>query len=171
LFTTNAIDDQPLPMYKGGEHNVRDWLYVDDHCSGIDVALRKGAFGQVYNDAGGNERENIVLTKKILDLVGKVWKTRITEWEAPVRFVDVQLSGPYRVWEHTHEFQAVSGGTIVRDTVDYELPAGWLGELLRRTVVARDIARIFEYRRGALAQAFESVPHDRYASADPSTAV
>jgi ligand-binding SRPBCC domain-containing protein len=100
-----------------------------------------------------------------------VWKTRITEWEAPVRFVDVQLSGPYRVWEHTHEFQAVSGGTIVRDTVDYELPAGWLGELLRRTVVARDIARIFEYRRGALAQAFESVPHDRYASADPSTAV
>ena len=71
LFATNAIDDQPLPLYKGGEHNVRDWLYVDDHCSGIDCALRKGVPGEIYNVAGGNERENIVLTRRILELVGK----------------------------------------------------------------------------------------------------
>jgi len=71
LFTTNAIDDQPLPLYKGGEHNVRDWLYVDDHCCGIDCALRKGEPGAIYNVAGGNERENIVLTRRILELTGK----------------------------------------------------------------------------------------------------
>ena len=71
LFTTNAFDDQPLPLYKGGEHNVRDWLYVDDHASGIDCALRNGVPGEVYNVAGGNERENIVLTRKILELAGK----------------------------------------------------------------------------------------------------
>ena len=71
LFATNAIDDQPLPLYKGGEHNVRDWLYADDHCSGIDCALRKGVPGEIYNVAGGNERENIVLTRRILELVGK----------------------------------------------------------------------------------------------------
>ncbi len=71
LFVTNAIDDQPLPLYKGGEHNVRDWLYVTDHCSGIDCALRHGAPGNVYNIAGGNERENIVLTRRILELTGK----------------------------------------------------------------------------------------------------
>jgi dTDP-glucose 4,6-dehydratase len=71
LFTTNAIDDEPLPLYKGGEHNVRDWLYVDDHASGIDCALRKGTPGEIYNVGGGNERENIVLTRKILELTGK----------------------------------------------------------------------------------------------------
>ena len=71
LFTTNAFDDEPLPLYKGGEHNVRDWLYVDDHASGIDCALRNGTPGEIYNVAGGNERENIELTRKILELTGK----------------------------------------------------------------------------------------------------
>ena len=71
LFVTNAIDNQPLPLYHGGEHNVRDWLYVEDHCSGIDCALRNGAPGEVYNVAGCNERENIVLTRKILELTGR----------------------------------------------------------------------------------------------------
>jgi dTDP-glucose 4,6-dehydratase len=71
LFATNAIDREPLPLYRGGEHNVRDWLYVDDHCSGIDTALRHGALGEIYNIAGGNERENIVLTNKILELTGR----------------------------------------------------------------------------------------------------
>ena len=71
LFTTNAIDRQSLPLYKGGEHNVRDWLYVEDHASGIDCALRNGQPGEVYNVAGGNERENIELTRKILELTDR----------------------------------------------------------------------------------------------------
>ncbi len=71
LFVTNAIDDEPLPLYSGGENNVRDWLYVEDHCRGIDLALRQGTPGQIYNIAGGNERRNIVLTHRILELVGK----------------------------------------------------------------------------------------------------
>lgn len=71
LFTTNAIDRQSLPLYKGGEHNVRDWLYVDDHASGIDCALRHGQPGEIYNVAGGNERENIELTRKILELTDR----------------------------------------------------------------------------------------------------
>lgn len=70
LFVTNAIDDEPLPLYGDGK-NVRDWLYVDDHCSGIDTALRKGEPGEIYNVAGGNERENIELTYRILELAGK----------------------------------------------------------------------------------------------------
>ena len=71
LFVTNAIDDLPLPLYRGGEHNVRDWLYVEDHCRGIDFALRRGEPGEIYNVAGGNERENIELTRRILELTGK----------------------------------------------------------------------------------------------------
>jgi dTDP-glucose 4,6-dehydratase len=70
LFVTNAIDDEPLPLYGDGK-NVRDWLFVLDHCRGIDCALREGEPGEIYNVAGENERENIVLTHKILELVGK----------------------------------------------------------------------------------------------------
>jgi len=70
LFVTNAIDDVSVPLYGDGR-NVRDWLYVDDHCSGIDCALRHGVPGEIYNVAGGNERENIELTRKILELAGK----------------------------------------------------------------------------------------------------
>lgn len=71
LFITNLIDGQQVPLYQGGEHNVRDWLWVYDHASGIDTALRKGEPGQVYNVAGGHERENIVLTRKLLDFCGR----------------------------------------------------------------------------------------------------
>ena len=66
LFVTNAIDGEPLPLYGDGK-NVRDWLYVDDHCAGIEHALLHGTPGEVYNIAGGNERENIQLTQRILD--------------------------------------------------------------------------------------------------------
>ncbi len=70
LFVTNAIDCEGLPLYGDGR-NVRDWLYVDDHCSGIDCALRNGTPGQAYNVPGGNERENIELTMRILELTGR----------------------------------------------------------------------------------------------------
>lgn len=70
LFVTNAIDGEPLPLYGDGK-NVRDWLYVRDHARGIDCALRNGEPGQVYNIAGGNERENVVLTKRILLETGR----------------------------------------------------------------------------------------------------
>ncbi len=85
-----------------------------------------------------------------------VWTSEIREWEPPRRFVDVQIRGPYRVWEHTHQFDAVAGGTLVRDVVNYELPAGWLGEVVRRLVVARDVAAIFAHRREALAEIFST---------------
>jgi len=70
LFITNAIDDQALPVYGDGL-NVRDWLYVDDNCAGIDAVLRKGALGEVYNIGGGNEVRNLALTRQILELLGK----------------------------------------------------------------------------------------------------
>ena len=71
LFITNLIEGQKVPLYQGGEHNVRDWLFVDDHARGIDTALRKGEAGQIYNVAGGNERENIALTRILLAALDK----------------------------------------------------------------------------------------------------
>jgi ligand-binding SRPBCC domain-containing protein len=75
------------------------------------------------------------------------WLTRIDDWAPSERFVDVQLSGPYRLWHHTHEFEpAGAGGTLMRDTVRYALGFGALGALAHRAVVRRDLEAIFAYR-------------------------
>ncbi len=70
LFITNAIDDLPLPLYGDGK-NVRDWLYVVDHCTGLWTVAERGMPGEVYNIGGGNETRNIDLTHAILELLGK----------------------------------------------------------------------------------------------------
>jgi len=70
LFITNAMEDRSLPVYGDGL-NVRDWLFVNDNCSGIDLVLEKGEPGQVYNIGGGSERTNIEITKEILRLLDK----------------------------------------------------------------------------------------------------
>jgi dTDP-glucose 4,6-dehydratase len=70
LFVTNAIDDLPLPLYGDGR-NVRDWLFVEDHCAGIDFVIEHGQNSEVYNIVGGNELENREITHKILDLLKK----------------------------------------------------------------------------------------------------
>ena len=85
------------------------------------------------------------------------WLTRITEFEAPHGFRDVQLRGPYRRWEHVHRFEAVDSGTLVHDEVDYEVPGGPVGAVLNHLVIRNELAWIFLYRswaiRAALADA------------------
>jgi len=70
LFTTNLLEDMPIPLYGDGL-NERDWLYVDDHCSGIQLVLHEGAPGEIYNIGAGNETPNRVLVDKLLALLGK----------------------------------------------------------------------------------------------------
>ena len=70
LMIANALNDKPLPVYGKGE-NVRDWLYVEDHCSAIDLIIHKGSVGEIYNIGGHNEKTNIYIVKKILELLGK----------------------------------------------------------------------------------------------------
>lgn len=70
LIITRALADQELPVYGTGE-NVRDWLYVEDHCSAIDLILHKGREGEVYNIGGHNERTNLQVVKTILKELGK----------------------------------------------------------------------------------------------------
>src|SRR5260221_8114119 len=70
FFITEAIDGKPVPVYGDGMQ-VRDWLYVDDHASSVDLILHKGAPGEIYNVGGENERHNIELTRLILRLLGK----------------------------------------------------------------------------------------------------
>jgi ligand-binding SRPBCC domain-containing protein len=79
------------------------------------------------------------------------WRTEITDWAPPFRFVDQQLKGPYRRWIHTHRFEARDGGTLCLDHVEYAVPGG---SLVHRLVVKRDIERIFDFRREALTRRF-----------------
>jgi len=68
LFITNAFDGEPLPVYGDGRQR-REWLHVDDHCAAIELVLRKGNGGEIYN-IGGQERENLDVVRRILDLTG-----------------------------------------------------------------------------------------------------
>ena len=79
LFVTNALDGEALPLYGDGR-NVRDWLFVRDHTVAIDFLLDAGMEGETYNIAGGNERENIEVTRRVLAELGKP--------ESLIRFVD-----------------------------------------------------------------------------------
>ena len=70
LMIANALAEKPLPVYGTGE-NVRDWLYVEDHCRAIDMILENGKVGEVYNIGGHNERSNLDVVKTILKQLGK----------------------------------------------------------------------------------------------------
>jgi len=70
LFVTNLLDGRKVPLYGDGM-NVRDWCYVEDNCAGIDLVLRRGEIGEIYNIGAGNEIPNRVLTDKILALLGQ----------------------------------------------------------------------------------------------------
>src|SRR5690242_14233717 len=72
LFVTNQLDGHRVPLYGEGA-NVRDWLFVDDHCRGIQLVLEKGRAGEVYNIGGGRELSNKELTEKLLEATGRDW--------------------------------------------------------------------------------------------------
>jgi len=86
------------------------------------------------------------------------WRSRIEIWEPNCRFVDVQMCGPYKLWQHTHEFEPYNGGTLIHDRVRYELPLGVLGDLVAGARVAHDLRAIFEFRRKRIDELFSESP-------------
>lgn len=74
------------------------------------------------------------------------WRTRIDAFDAPERFIDRQLSGPYLSWRHVHTFAATPTGTRMEDRVEYQLPWGPIGRLARALTVRRQLEEIFAYR-------------------------
>lgn len=72
LFVTNLLDGLPVPLYGEG-HNIRDWLYVGDHCRALALVAEKGDAGEIYNIGGGRELSNRELTQLLLDATGRDW--------------------------------------------------------------------------------------------------
>jgi ligand-binding SRPBCC domain-containing protein len=82
------------------------------------------------------------------------WLTEIQSWNPPFEFVDVQAKGPYRLWQHTHSFKPVDGGTLMSDVVRYALPYGLLGRVVHAWLVQSELEALFEYRASRVSAIF-----------------
>ena len=115
LFITNALADQPLPIYGDGLY-VRDWLHVDDHCAAIDLVLQKGKAGEVYNIGGEKDRTNMEITDIILAKLGKpnTLKRFVKDRPGHDRRYAIDSSRIERElgWKPAHAFEDAIGRTI-----------------------------------------------------------
>jgi dTDP-glucose 4,6-dehydratase len=114
LFVTNALEERPLPLYGDGR-NVRDWLYVIDNCAAIDLVLRRGEDGEIYNIGGGNEVENLALTRAILERLGKpeTFITPVTDRPGHDRRYALDSAKMHRLgWRPAHPFAAALAQTV-----------------------------------------------------------
>lgn len=119
LMIANALNDKQLPVYGDGS-NIRDWLYVEDHCSAIDLVIHKGVLGEVYNIGGNNERTNIQIVKTIIEKLGKD--------EELITYVQDRLGHDRRYgidatkiteelgWQPKHDFE-----TGIKETIEWYL--------------------------------------------------
>lgn len=115
LFIINALHDKKLPLYGDGS-NVRDWIYVKDHCRAVDLVMRRGKAGEIYNIGANNEKSNREITKKILSLLSKS--------ELLIKHVEDRKGHDYRYavdsskikeklgWEAEYDFEKAMGTTL-----------------------------------------------------------
>lgn len=114
LFITNLMDGKHVPVYGTGL-NVRDWIYVEDHCSAIDFVMQHGKSGEIYNISGGNELTNLEITHRILKALGKD--------ESMIRYVEDRKGHDFRYsldcsklqkmgWKPQHDFDTALDATI-----------------------------------------------------------
>jgi len=99
----------------------------------------------------------MIIRYRVKPLLGipMTWVTEITHVEEKKYFIDVQLSGPYKVWHHEHHFKEVEDGVEMTDILHYSLPMGFLGRILNFLWIGREVRRIFEYRKGKLEEVTE----------------
>jgi dTDP-glucose 4,6-dehydratase len=126
LFITNALDGEPLPLYGDGQQ-IRDWLYVDDHCDAIELVLARGEAGEIYNIGGGNELANLDLTRMILELTarGLSLVRRVPDRPGHDRRYSVDCSKLASLgWEPAHDFASALAETVAwyRDREDWWRP-------------------------------------------------
>lgn len=89
------------------------------------------------------------------------WKTEITKVDAPYHFIDKQVKGPYRLWEHHHHFKPIDGGVEMTDMVYYQNPFYFLGRIANRLFVKKRLRQIFEYRFSVVEEVFGKWPGEQ----------
>ena len=108
-----------------------------------------------FDDRPTHAGQRITYTVKPVLGIPLTWVTLIEEAQGPHRFVDTQVKGPYKRWWHMHTFEAVKGGVLLKDRVEYEMPFGPLGELAHGIFVKQRLADIFDFRFRTLEAYFE----------------
>lgn len=105
---------------------------------------------------GGAIFEGMLIDYTVSPILGipLKWRTKITQVAPLKSFTDFQVQGPYKYWNHFHEFIPNADGVMMKDTVDYELPLGILGNMAHRIFVKKKLERIFDFRYRVLAQLF-----------------
>ena len=104
----------------------------------------------------GKMYPGMLITYKVSPLLGiKLdWCTEITHVKDQVYFVDEQRFGPYAMWHHQHHLEAVVGGVMMTDIVDYAIPFGFIGSLANKLLVKKAVIEIFEFRKQKIAELF-----------------
>ena len=128
LFVTNAMDNKNLPIYGDGK-NVRDWIFVQDHCDAVDFLVTKGKDGEVYNIGGGNERENIAITELILKTLNKPdsLKTFVKDRLGHDRRYSVDTTKLRDLgWQPLHSFEEA-----MQETIQWYVNNRWWWEKLK----------------------------------------
>ena len=100
----------------------------------------------------------------ILYTVKLHWRTLITYYDKPKKFVDQQIKGPYSLWHHTHTFEEKDGGTIIKDSLTYAIPMGIIGRIVHFLYIRHDINGIFKYRHKILDKIFLEIKNQSGAS-------
>jgi len=112
-------------------------------------------FEIIYNESEVMEKGQIISYKiQIAPFVKLSWVTEITHIEEKKKFVDDQRVGPYALWHHTHTFEEVEGGVLMKDDIHYALPMGPFGMLAHALFVKNKLQHIFEYRKTAVEKLF-----------------
>lgn len=136
LIYNNILNHQPIPVYGDGS-NIRDWLYVEDHCSGIDTVLQKGSLGETYNIGGCNEWKNIDIVHLICDHLDTVQPSE-SSYRELIHFVTDRPGHDYRYaidskkiqedlgWEPSHQFEE----GIIKTLEWYRANSDWLESVI-----------------------------------------
>ena len=103
------------------------------------------------------EGQLIDYSLKILYLIKLHWRTLITDYQKPYKFIDQQIKGPYTLWHHTHTFEEKNGGTLIKDNLKYVIPFGWIGRVIHFIYIKHDINGIFQYRHKILNDIFSEI--------------
>ena len=103
------------------------------------------------------EGQLIDYSLKILYLIKLHWRTLITDYQKPYKFIDQQIKGPYTLWHHTHTFEEKDGGTLIKDNLKYAIPFGWIGRAIHFIYIKHDINGIFQYRHKILNDIFSEI--------------
>jgi ligand-binding SRPBCC domain-containing protein len=108
------------------------------------------------NDEEIYEGMKIDYTVKPLFKIPMHWQTEIIKVNKGKNFTDRQVTGPYKIWEHTHTFRPVKGGMLMEDIINYQLPYGFIGNLAHTFLVKKKIDNIFIYRKNILEKIFKN---------------